>query len=131
MTGSLSSSFSRVILWDFFALLDRRAEQAAEDALDGDLRGVQADGRVLRVGGAQLDLRAEAVEPLERGARALDERDDDLAVARLRPVLYQRDVAVADVLVDHRVARHPQGVDATGAHATQEEARDGDGLAVF
>jgi hypothetical protein len=33
------------------------------------------------------------------------------------------------VLVNHRVARHPQGVDATRAH--QKEARHGDGLAVY
>src|ERR1044072_7699432 len=114
MTVSPSSPLAHVTLRDFFAPSDGRAEQAAEDALDGDLRGVQADGRVLRVGGPEFNLGAEAVDSFERGAGALDARDDDLAVARLRPVLDQGDVAVADVLVDHRVARHPQSVNATG-----------------
>ena len=111
MTATLSSSFSfpnpsalRPSAW---SVLHRRAHQPAEDALHGHLRGVQSYRRVLRVGGAQLDLRAETVEPLQSRPRALDERDDYLAVARLRAILYQRDVAVADVLVYHRVARHP------------------------
>jgi hypothetical protein len=34
------------------------------------------------------------------------------------------------VLVNHRVARHTQRIDAVGADAPQKEARHGDGLAV-
>src|ERR1044072_9298756 len=61
-TATLSSSFSFPNP-SASGVLHRRAHQAAEDALDGDLRGVQAYGRVLRVGGSELDLGAEAGEP--------------------------------------------------------------------
>ena len=84
-------------------------------------RGVHAYGCVRRVGGPKLDLCAEAEQPFERGARAFDQSNHDLAVSRLRPVLDERDVAVADMLVNRssrpqplrhrrdRAARAPEG----------------------
>src|ERR1051325_11731041 len=83
------------------------------------------------MGRTQFDLRAEAIEPLERGARALDEGDDYFSVARFRAILYERDVAVADVLVDHRIALDPQGIDALGPHTPQQETRHADRLRVL
>src|ERR1051325_4231958 len=99
--------------------LSRGAQESAEDSLHRDLRRVQAYRRVLGVRGPQLDLRAEAMQTLQGRARAFDERDHYLAVASLRAVLYECYVAVADVLVYHRVARHLQGIDAVRAHAPQ------------
>ena len=81
----------------------------------------ETHGRKLRVGGAQLDFRAEAEEAFEGCARRIHERDDNLSVARDGTILYERDVAVADVLVNHRIADHPQGVHIFGPHAAQQK----------
>src|SRR5205085_9352548 len=104
--------------------LCRRAEQSAKDALHLNFRGGQSDGSELRIGWTQLDFGAEAEETFEGGACAFDERDDDLSVTCFGAILYERDVAVADVLVNHRIARAASRSDALRSDTSQEKTRE-------
>src|SRR5256885_3748905 len=60
--------------------------------IDGGVRGLESDPAPRLAG-----------EPLHRGAGAGHERDDGLAVVGLVTLVYDDEVAVFDVLVDHRL----------------------------
>ena len=60
------------------------------------------------VRGLEHDLGAAALEALQRGLAAAHERHHRLAVPRVVPALDHHEVAVADLLVDHRVAAHAE-----------------------
>jgi hypothetical protein len=88
-----------------------------------------------RVGRLQPHLPVLAVELLQRDVGAAEQRDHHLAVVGRLPILDDDEVAVADLLVDHRVALDPQDVrvalaDQRFGHGDRLVARDGlDGTA--
>src|SRR6185437_8306889 len=50
------------------------------------------------------------IEALESGFRAADERHDDISVPGFGRIFDQDHVALADVILDHRVPTDPQGI---------------------
>src|SRR5882672_1729928 len=82
-------------------------DETDHDALDLDVPLVHQDGTHAGVGGPQLDARAAAVVLLD-GRVVADEGDDGLAVAGVALALDDDDVALADAVVHHAVAHHPQ-----------------------
>src|SRR3954468_2749209 len=82
-----------------------------DDALDLYLIGIDEDRLHRGVGRLQADLVAGvAVELLERDVRAADQRDHHLAVVGALAILDHDEVAVADLLVDHRIAADAEDV---------------------
>src|SRR5262245_32681304 len=80
------------------------ADEGEEDALDTDARSLE-DERVVRgIAGLEADAGPVPVEALERGLGIVDERDDDLAFGGRRLAADDHEIAVPDVIVDHRVA---------------------------
>src|SRR5260370_15291618 len=91
-----------------FCLLPfRPADKPPEYALDREV-GRRNQVRVTRVLRLQIRFAVFANERLER-AFPVNERRDDLAVPRLRAMLQNHPVTVADVLADHRIAARDQG----------------------
>ena len=88
--------------------------------------GIEEDRLHRRVGGLQANAAVVAVELLQRDVRAADERDHHLAVVGRLAILDDDEVAVADLLVDHRVALDAQHV---GFALADEVLGHGDGLA--
>src|SRR3954471_394414 len=115
MPASKQTSF-----WIFLAI---SAHKAAEHSLNRDPGRVnfdRFDGCVRR---PKLNLVAKTEESLQRRARLIDQGHDDFTIARLVATLNQRNVAVADMLIDHRVAFDPQRIHAFGSHSSQKKAR--------
>src|ERR1035437_5004500 len=84
---------------------------ADDDALDLHLIGLGEDGLHGGVGRLQTDHAARvAVELLERHVRPAKQRNHHLAVVGRLAILDHHVVAVADLLVDHRIAAHAQHV---------------------
>src|SRR3954471_4030233 len=82
-----------------------------DDALDLYLIGIDEDGLHRGVGRLQADLVARvAVELLERDVGAADQRDHHLAVVGGLAILDHDEVAVADLLVDHRIAADAENI---------------------
>src|ERR1041385_8216506 len=116
----------------FCVKLITRTEQTAENALHADLTCRNCEWLQLGVCRLQLDIHTTAIEPLERRLVLFNQqRHDDLAVTRISTILDQRDITVADVLVDHRVAFHTQRINAIGLHPSEQEARHGDAFFVI
>src|SRR6185503_7961822 len=69
-----------------------------------------------RIGRLQTHAAVLAKQLLERDVRAVHERDDHLAVVGGPPILDDYVIAVADLLVDHRVALDAQHVAVALAH---------------
>jgi len=78
-----------------------------------------------RIGGLQPDAAVLPVKLLQRDVLAADQRDHHLAVIGRLPVFDDDEVAVADVLVDHRIAFDAEHVAVAPA---DEIFRHGDGL---
>src|SRR5262245_22026816 len=94
------------------------ADEADDDTLDLDAVGGDDDRRHRRVRGLKADRRPFAIDALERGVAAVDERKDRLAVARERAFFDDDVIPLADLLVDHRIALdlEDEGAGATRAH---------------
>src|SRR6188474_978778 len=91
-------------------------DDADDHALHDDVAFVQAERLHRIIGGLQSDPAAGfAIEPLDRRALAVDQRDDGLARIGLIPLLNDDVVAVFDVLVDHLVAADLEDVTAAPA----------------
>src|SRR5260370_37330223 len=89
---------------------------AHDDALDHDVALVHAQRRHGGVGGLEPDPAPWlAIEAFHGGARALHQGDHGLAVVGLVPLVDDDEIAVLDVLVDHRLAPHLQHVAAAAA----------------
>src|SRR4051812_25645089 len=89
-----------------------RAEDADDDALHAAAVGVDDAGFHRAVGGLEADLAAFAVEALERGLAGVEEGNDLLAVAGVFAAFDDDEIAVAEVVFDHRFAAHAEHVDA-------------------
>ena len=79
-----------------------------------------------RVGRLQADVPLLAIELLQRDVRSVQQRDDHLAVVRRAPILDDDVVAVANLLVDHRV---PLDAEDVGVALADEILRHGDRFA--
>lgn len=91
------------------------AQQPGQLALDPHPRRQVALRRVHRVRRFELDHALGMLEILERGVAAVDEGDDDVAVAGAVAATDQGIVAVEDAGIDHRVARHLECIMVAGA----------------
>lgn len=100
------------------------SEYAENLALDADIRGRGVDGRHLGIGGLEADHAAFPVEALEGCVGAVDESDDDLALACGAGALDENIVAGDDVLIAHGVASYLEGED----FAIANDVREGDAL---
>jgi hypothetical protein len=87
------------------------AQDAENFALDTDIGGRGVDGGHFGIRGLEADHAAFAVEAFEGGVGAVDQRDDDLALAGGAGTLDQDVVARDDVLVAHGVAADFEGED--------------------
>src|SRR2546429_6483814 len=86
-------------------------DDADHHALDHDVALVDAERRHGGVGGLEPDPPAGfPIEALDRGARAVHQRDHRLAVVGLVALVDHDEVAVLDVLVDHRLTAYLQDV---------------------
>src|SRR2546428_13239157 len=86
-------------------------DDADHHALDHDVAFVDAERRHRGVGGLEPDPPAGVpIEALDRGARAVHQRDHRLAVVGLVALVDHDAVAVLDVLVDHRLTAYLQDV---------------------
>src|SRR5690606_3072680 len=83
------------------------ADDADQDPQDVDV--VAVDWPHGAVGGLKTDPTALAEDPLEGRLAVVVAHRHDLAVAGLVLLLDDHEVAVGDVLLDHRLARDPQG----------------------
>src|SRR3989441_12365073 len=91
-------------------------DDAHHHALDHDVALVDAERRHGGVRGLEPDPPARlAIEPLDRGARAVHQRDHRLAVVGLVALVDHDEVAVLDGLVDHRLTAYLQHVPPTAA----------------
>ena len=80
----------------------------------------------------EFDVRAASKDPLECCLVLFDEQGHDyLTIAGIGAVLDQSNIAVADMLIDHRIAFHPQRIDSFRSHASEQEARHWDRLRIF
>src|SRR5882724_2086969 len=101
-------------------------DDAYHHALDHDVALVDTERRHGGVRGLEPDPPAGlAIEPLDRGARALHQRDHRLAVVGLVALVDHDEVAVLDVLVDHRLTAYLQHVAPTAAGNQLIGYRDG------
>src|SRR4051812_37912535 len=102
-------------------------DDADHHALDQHVALLEAQGLHGGVGRLQTDPAARlAVELLDGGLAAVDQRDDHLPVFRALLAVHHDDVAVHDVFVDHRRALRLERV--VGASARQHLVGYGDGL---
>src|SRR3954467_5225760 len=79
------------------------ADKTREPALDAHLLRAVALRLVIAVGRIEPDHVALAPERLERGFLVVDERDHDLSLARGVHFADQREVAVENAFIDHRI----------------------------
>src|SRR2546426_1124310 len=102
-------------------------DDADDDSLDDHVALVEAQGSHLGIRRLQPDPAAGlAVELLDGGARAVHEGDHRLSVVRLVALLDHDEIAVLDVLVDHRMA--PDAEHVAAAAPRQQFVGDGDGV---
>ena len=80
------------------------SHDANHDALDLHLIRVDEERLHRRIRGLETDAPVLPVDLLEGDIAAADQRDDHFAVIGGLAVLDDHEVAVADLLVDHRVA---------------------------
>lgn len=92
---------------------------------------MQSKGLETRVRRPQFNFVATAENSFQSGAGLVDQCDNDLSVARFVATLDQRNVAIADVLVDHRVAFYSQRVDSLGANAAEKKTRHANRFRIF
>src|SRR6516164_6550157 len=85
------------------------AEQADQLALDAHPVGRQDAYLVSGIRGLERDRCAAAAETLEGCLFVVDQGDDDVAGVGAIGALEQRDVAVEDAGLDHRIAAHFEG----------------------
>src|SRR5437868_355352 len=86
------------------------SDQAGQAALDGHLVGAVALRFIMAVGGVEADHLALAAIGLERRLLMIDQGHDDLALARGVDLSNEREVAVENSFLDHRIARHLERV---------------------
>src|SRR4030095_561842 len=77
---------------------------SADHALNLHLGGIEQKRLHGRVGGLEPDAAGFPVELLERDVGAADKRDDHFTVVGRPAILHDDEVAIADLLVDHRIA---------------------------
>jgi hypothetical protein len=133
-TGCVQSRANLRFSWliQLFWLLNGGPQQTAKDTLDADLIGGQGKRLQLRIGGMQLHVDAAPVKSFQRRLILFDEeRNNNFAVARVGTIFDQSDVAVTDVLVDHRIAFNLQSINSFGSHAAEQEARHRHCLVTF
>src|SRR3546814_8519197 len=80
-------------------------KQSRKPPLHDDAPGLVALRLIGAVGGVEADHRAFAAEIFERRVLPVDERDDDIALARGVRLLDQRIIAIENAGLDRRVAR--------------------------
>src|SRR5256885_5170832 len=101
-------------------------DDADHHALDHDVALVDAERRHGGVGGLEPDPPARfTIEPLDRSARAVHQRDHRLAVVGLVALVHHDEVAVLDVLVDHRLTAYLQHIAPTATGDQLIGYRDG------
>src|SRR5262249_4287365 len=61
----------------------------------------------------------------------INQGNHNLAIASFGPIFDQSDVTVADVLIDHRIALYPQGVNTLRSYPAEQKTRHADHLDVF
>src|SRR5262245_26572739 len=84
---------------------------ADDDTLDLHLIGIREDRLHRGIRRLKADLSAGiAIELLQRDIGAAQQSDDHLAVVRRLSILDDDEIAVANLLVDHRIAPHAQHV---------------------
>src|SRR5260221_5197317 len=99
-------------------------DDADDHALDDHVPLVHPQRLHGGIGGLQADpAPGLTVKPLDRGAVPVDQGDDGLAAVGLITLLHDDEVAVLDVLVDHRLAAHLE--DVTAAAPRDELVGDG------
>src|SRR5690242_910117 len=82
------------------------ADKACETSLDSDLIGTIALRLILPVGRVEADHLTLAAESLECRLRLVDQRDDDLAFTRCVDLADEREIAIENAFLDHRIAGH-------------------------
>src|SRR6266850_7797541 len=86
------------------------SHHADDDALHLYLVGIDHQRLHRRVGGLQADTAVLPVELLQRHVEPAEQRDHHFAVVRRLAVLDDDEIAVADLLVDHRIAPDAQHI---------------------
>src|SRR3982751_6707722 len=86
------------------------ADQAGQATLDADTALVVALRLVSGIRRVEADRAALATVSLERRFLIVDERDDDLAIARCVDLADESEVTVENAFFDHRVTRHFQRI---------------------
>src|ERR1700704_2325867 len=95
-----STCYVQVALFRRLSVLPHHAH---DDALHLYLLGIDKDWLHRGIGRLQANLAARiAIELLERHVRSAKQRDDHLAVLGGFPIFHDDEVAVPDLLVDHR-----------------------------
>src|SRR3990172_2541028 len=109
----------------------KRLREPADHSYDLalDMHLARVDRLHLAVGGLEADPVALLVEALERGGAVLEERDDDVTIARRGLLLDHDVVAVVDVVLDHRLPADAQDEGVAPA-LRREIARDAQRLAL-
>src|SRR5688500_9791755 len=117
-----SGTMVKLICFDMTSVFSHYSD---DDALELHLRGIKKHRLHRGVSGLEADSALFAIELLERDVRAADHRDDHFAVVGGLAVLDDDEVAVADLLVDHRIALDAQHV---GVALADQVFRYGDGF---
>src|SRR5262249_41405999 len=87
---------------------------------------MQSKGLKTNVRRPQFNLVTTAENSFQSRAGLVDQRDNDLSIAGFVATLDQCNVAIADVLVDHRVTFYSQRVDSLGTNAAEKKTRYAD-----
>src|SRR6516162_10223689 len=103
------------------------AKDAENLALDGDAGGRRVDGGHFGVGGLKANHAALTVEALKGGVGAVDEGDDDLALAGGAGAFDEDVVAGDDVLIAHGVSPDLESEDL----AVADDVVEGDAFGSF
>src|SRR5438309_7069978 len=101
-------------------------DDAHDDALNRDVALVETQRRHGGIRRLEPDPPSRlAIEALDGGARALHQRDHGLAIVGLVALVHHDEIAVLDVLVDHRLTPNLQHVTAAAAGYQLVGHRDG------
>src|SRR5215468_12673103 len=92
---------------------------------------MQSDRLEAGIGRPQFNLVASAEDSLKSGAGLIDQRDNDFSITRFIATFDQRNVTIANVLIDHRVAFNSQRINSLRTYASQKKPRYADRFRIF